>query len=284
MINDKLKIFHVQITKYIHLIEHFSIISNKIIEIIVLMLFKFICCCCCCCVSKPANSKPSHIVYCVGRWWKANPNWRKKKREKKPDVEGEIQSTFSTIWTWNIAIDIRVHCLGWKRGSCVLFSATAYHMLSFAIRNRTHRSFPNINVYCCWSLFGALCSICPLPIVKFEKKEKKNRKLQERRKKNLIGDWHHKNKNDIPVCVRALCLTSMKWWLHFCCCCLLLSLRLQLLAKHFFFNIKMIHSHLTLRTDDTAIGNWKHKMNISHSSVEWLKRKRGKKLTTIYSN
>lgn len=52
---------------YIYLIEIFSIISNKVIEIIVLMLFKLIYCCCCCCVSKPPNSKPSHIVYCVGR-------------------------------------------------------------------------------------------------------------------------------------------------------------------------------------------------------------------------
>lgn len=66
----------------------------------------------------------------------------------------------------------RFHCLGWKRGPCVvLFQRLAYQMLSSAIRNNLIlRSFFKFIVDRC-SVLCVRFAHCPLPIVKFRKKE-----------------------------------------------------------------------------------------------------------------
>lgn len=153
------------------------------------------------------TSKLQTLSQCVLRWslMKSESHWWDK-RKRKADVEGEIQSKISTIWTW--ALDIDIDSIVWDEN--VVHACFFGDYLSNALFRNSLSALFNYLL-----LIAVRCYVfvthCPLS--NLEKKE--ITREEEEEEKNLIGNWHHKNKNDIPVCVRALCLTSMKWWLLF---------------------------------------------------------------------
>lgn len=169
----------------------------------------------------------------------------------------------------------RFHCLGWKRGPCVvLFQRLAYQMLSSAIRNNLIlRSFFKFIVDRC-SVLCVRFAHCPLPIVKFRKKEI----TRENKWKTRL--WIGIIKIKLTYRFVSELFVWLRWsddyssffvffFLYYILNIYSIVIGTANVNKTFLMN----HSHLIRRTDETAIGN-----------REWMIETKTKKLTTNHSN